>query len=223
MQGKKQIVDIHPQEGICNRVIKLALALRHNADMSQPVYYNWRRNGYSMVKKRFYELFEFAYEDYEVIEINRDFGTDDIWGSDWVNDGEYRNLARYYGARILDIVDGEVVEWNEESKGSIDKGLVYEAPLQLLNYYIPFFQALKPSKEVLARISQVKEKEYVSVHVRLNDIWKIWGLGSDKDLENYFSEMRCYPEGTAFFLACADRGVAERFKIEFLPGGGIEL
>ena len=81
----------------------------------------------------------------------------------------------------------------------------------MLNNFLPLFKALKPSTYVEKRISQVKTTNYVSVHIRLDNVWKEWGRGTDKDINDFFSVMDNYPKDTLFFLASADPRVAAKF------------
>lgn len=92
--------------------------------------------------------------------------------------------------------------------------LYHRTPQVVWEKYKPFFDQLRPSAKVMARVGECRLPEsYVAVHIR-NSLRK----NDPKNvctLEAVIDAMRGYPEKTVFFISCMEKTIAERFVAEF--------
>lgn len=88
-------------------------------------------------------------------------------------------------------------------------------PRNVIDYFIPFFKHLTPSKKVWERIQDLEcdISDCVCVQIRNNDDRK-----DEKDvcsLEKIFAAMRTFPSDTKFFVSCMTEPVWHSVKAEF--------
>lgn len=214
-KGAKQYISFGLSAGICNRIKRLFSALRFNVNWEKPLDVYWSLG--ELTNRPFYELFKFdLYEFNEIpckVKINKedeyDVGSDIVWRLK-VKDGE--------------LPDGFTKAYpkDDNSKEYID--FEYERiPLNVLQIYMKYFNALRPSDQVQSRIESVRLPENcVSVHLRPGRYWNEYGRGNRDSIAPYIDEMKKLPEDTSFFLAAANEVFAEQVRREF-PGRIIEL
>lgn len=214
-KNEKQYISFGPSAGICNRIKKLFSALRFNVDWEEPLDFYWSQG--ELINRKFYDLFRFDLCDFNEIPCKMRI----------IKENEY-DVASDLTWR-LKIKDGEVpvgftkaYPKDDDSKEYID--FEYERiPLNVLQVYMRYFNALKPSDQVQSRIESVRLPENcVSVHLRQDRYWNEYGRGDKDAIKLYIDEMKKLPDDMNFFLAAANEIFAEQIRVEF-PGRIIEL
>ncbi len=215
MPNNKQYISFGTSAGICNRIKRLASALRFEVDKTRPLDFYWSIS--DLCNHSFKELF--IYEPYDVNEITCKVKVE----LDDAHDVGHNN-----GWRLV-IKDGEVPSGFTKAfkKDADDKEYIdfeyNRIPRNVLDAYLPFFSNLKPSAEVYKRIKSVNIPDNaVSVHVRQGRFWTEYNRGDNDSVKHYIDVMKEYSEDIVFFLAAANEVVAERIKKEF-PNRIIEL
>lgn len=211
----KQYISFGPSAGICNRIKRLFSALRFNVDWNEPLDFYWSQG--ELTNHSFYELFRFDLFDFNEIPC-----TNKIYKED-----QY-DVASEIGWR-LDVKEGELpvgftqaFKKDKEDKEYID--FEYKRiPDQILQIYMKYFDALRPSEAVQKRIDSIKlPKNCVSVHIRQGRYWNEYSRGTRDSVNVFIDEMKKYSSDTWFFLAAADEISALRVKDAF-PDRIIEL
>lgn len=211
----KQYISFGPSAGICNRIKRLFSALRFNVDYNKPLDLYWSTG--DLTNHHFYELFTFDMFEFNEIPCEVKINIED----------EYDVAANIVWR--LDIKDGEVPKGftqsfkkDDESKEYID--LEYNRiPRNIIDIYLPYFQALHPSKIVQEKIdSVIMPSKCVSVHIRQGRFWNEYNRGSRDSVDVFIEKMKTYEEDTYFFLAAASDTVSMRINDAF-PNRIIEL
>lgn len=95
-------------------------------------------------------------------------------------------------------------------------------PPEIINLYLPYFRALKPSRAVQKRIDEVKlPSNAVAVQIRNAPDWKKH-FNINEDTQNFFAAMDKYPANTIFYLSAMSKESAAPFYKRY-PNRIIEL
>lgn len=211
----RQYISFGLSAGICNRIKKLFSALRFNVNWEKPLDVYWSQG--ELVNRSFYDLFKFDLYKFNEIPCKEKINKEDQY-----------DVASHLSWRLA-IKDGEVpvgftnaYPKDDDSKEYID--FEYNRiPLNVLQIYMRYFSALRPSDQVQNRIESVSlPPNCVGVHLRPGRYWNEYGRGNKGSIASYIDEMKKMPDDTNFFLAAADEIFAEQIKREF-PGRVIEL
>ena len=105
-------------------------------------------------------------------------------------------------------------------KDSIPSGFIdfeyNNIPRSIIDIYLPYFNALRPSEQVQEIIDSVKLPEkYVSVHIRCSKDWKNAKRWKDDDIYKYIEEMKKYSNDTYFYLVCHTKEIEDVIKKHF--------
>ena len=212
-----QYIALRNTQGMCNRIKVFFSSLRFDADEKEVVHLYWPIEG--MLHKPFFDLFSF--DLFMIDEHNEAFQSKDATNE--ISIGKKRMWR-------LDVENGEVPagftkaypKTNTDKEECID--LEYNRiPDNVKRAYAKYFDALKPSKIVQARIDQlVLSQKTVGVHVRLNGEWTAWNRARGSGTKQFIKAMRKYSKDTMFFLASCNEAVAEEIRAAF-PNRILEL
>ena len=191
--------------GIGNRLKKMVSYIRYYKPRNLNLY--WTASGW--VSAKFLDLFELKISA-NVSEINN---------KNLINDNKEANpLFKYVRGWGLIVAKND---FKTVEPFSIDRQY-NNIPKEIIDIYVPFFKAIRPSKQVLQRISTVKlNRNIVTVQVRNHHDYKKWFGGNEK-LETFFRAMDKYPSNTLFFISAMSKEVASKFY-ERYPNRVFEL